>query len=605
MPLRLRRSRVRRGDKTYVYYQLARAVRRAGKPTHEIVAHLGRLPDEEAEALRAGLDTLRPKTACEAGELLVRLEDVRVHASLRYLDLRLVRAMWDEWALGDFIEAKLPSRDSAVAAADLVFALIANRCLAPCSKLRLLEWLPHTALPELLGFDLRRVNNSRIHRVLDDLDGIEPALTTWLVQHPLRRVHPSAVIFLDLTTSWFEGHGGSYGKRGRLKGGAIHRHTIQIALAVDDHGIPLRWEVLPGNTCEAKVFPAWVAALAQHEELASLPLVFDRGLATQENLALLIREQRSFVTCARLTQVQDYTTDVDLAALAGIAAQGTPRRQQIVLAGLRASDDDDIYFLDLGVIQPGPIDRIPEPGLRVVPYFRPSLYVRNHESLARLRANVDEQIAALNEDLRQAKMSRTEDNTRRKVSRMLERFDLVEDYDIHLDPIEVAGRKKLLRSYQIRLTRREGFSNRELNAGWMLLLAHPSDTRAPLELIREYHKKHVVEHDFRVIKSFVELRPIRHQTDAKIRTHVTLCVLALLIDRYVELKLRSAGTTDSIDRVYEALEPCRLQVLSGGRGPNRLRVTETNERQRELFAKVGLSQLTEQAASDRLEWRRH
>ena len=138
----------------------------------------------------------------------------------------------------------------------------------------------------------------------------------------------------------------------------------------------------------------------------------------------------------------------------------------------------------------------------------------------------------------------------------------------------------------------------------MILFAHPNDRRAPLELIDEYHRKAVVEHDFGVIKSFIELRPIRHHTDARIRAHVTLCVLALLLDRYLELKLAAADVTDAVDRVYERLEPCRLQVLAARGRPTQLVVTEPTAEQRDLLAAIGLPNLADQEATRHLTRRR-
>lgn len=597
MALRLRVSTVRRGSRVYRYHQLVRAVRRDGRPTHDVVAHLGRLPDEEARALQDGLDSMRPDGATEVAALLLDLREVRARAALQYLDLRVVHELWRVWGLRDFLREHLPAGDAEMEPADVVFALVANRCLAPCSKLRITEWAPRTVLPELLGYEPDRLNNTRIHRALDAMKGIEPALTRFLVQHPLRQEHgDGTVLFLDLTSSWFEGHGGTLGRRGRTKEGAIRRHTIQIALAVDGQGLPIRWDVLPGNTFEGKVLPDWLEALNEHAELNFHRLVFDRGLATEENIGLLLRAGRQFVTCSRGTNIGSWGMKVDFAALASMPAGKLPTPTALIEAGLQATSNPDIYFVDLGVQVPEQLSSVPAPGVRVIPYFRPSLFERNRESLERLRANVDRQIEAINDELRRAKVTRTEANTAKKVRDMLERFQLLSEYNIHLDPLELPGKKKPVGSFHVRLERVAEHGARDLNAGWMVLFAHPEDPRPPLELIEQYHQKAVVEHDFGMIKAFIELRPIRHHTDERIRTHVTLCVLALLLDRDLELRLRRARITDAVDRVYEQLEPCRLQVLSGnGRNTGcQLTVTDTTPAQRALLRALGLENLAHQ-----------
>jgi transposase len=300
MPLRLRTSVNRRGGKTYRYYQLVRAVRREGRPTHEVVAHLGHLSDAEAEALRVGLGALKLSDLPAAdGDVLVSLKNVLGLGALRYLDLAVVRAMWDEWTLTEFFQKELPDGESEMSPADVILALVANRCVAPCSKLRVTEWAPRTCLPRMLRFHPDQLNNTRIHRVLNALEGIEPKLSRFLVEHPTRRQRPDSVVYLDLTSTWFEGHGGTLGQRSRTKDGAIRRHVVQLALGVDARGLPLQWEVLPGKTAEVTVLPHWVELLDRYETLRGLPLIFDRGLTSERNLLELINRNRRFVTCAR------------------------------------------------------------------------------------------------------------------------------------------------------------------------------------------------------------------------------------------------------------------------------------------------------------------
>lgn len=601
MPLRLRASTNRRGGKEYRYYQLVRAVRRNGKPTHEIVAHIGRLSDLEAEAIRTGLLAGRVlDDGTNAQELRVKLKDLSAPAALRYLDVRVVCSLWSQWRLSEFFNQHLVTPKAEMPAADVVLTLVANRCLAPCSKLRVTEWAPRTVLPELLDYRPSQLNNTRIHRVLEQLAGIEPALTRFLVKHSKRRARADSVIYLDLTNTWFAGHGGELGQRTRSKdGGGIRQHVVQIAMAVDTNGLPLRWEVLPGKTAESTVLPGWVDSLAQYEELAKLPLCFDRGLCSEENLLKLLDAKRWFVTCRRQSVIEKWKLAIDLDGIATATPEDElPSREVLVKAGLHPTDDEDIFHVDCGTRACLGMKEIPKPGLRIVPYFRPSLFRRNRDSLVRLRNNVLGKVDTLNEELRQAKRSRSEAKTREKVDNLLKSFDLDDEYTVRLQPYMVTGKTKTIQSYQIHLDRIAGRTSRELNAGWMVLLAHPHDRRSPLELIRQYHHKEVVEHAFGVIKSFVKLRPVRHQTNQKIKAHVTLCMLGLLLDRWLELSLRDAGIRDAIDRVYELLEPCRVHVLShGNRRQKHFTIGDVTPEQKQLLRALGLARHAKQEAA--------
>ena len=85
------------------------------------------------------------------------------------------------------------------------------------------------------------------------------------------------------------------------------------------------------------------------------------------------------------------------------------------------------------------------------------------------------------------------------------------------------------------------------------------DEHTAIELAQLYRAKDAVEKDFQTIKSFVELRPIRHQTDSKVRAHVTICMLALLLERTLHHRLKGQYTTGA---ALEELEGCRLNRLA-------------------------------------------
>ena len=74
--------------------------------------------------------------------------------------------------------------------------------------------------------------------------------------------------------------------------------------------------------------------------------------------------------------------------------------------------------------------------------------------------------------------------------------------------------------------------------GFQILVARPEETRAAADLVGIYRAKDAVEKDFQTIKSVLSLRPVRHRTDAKVRAHVTLCMLALLVERKLEHLLK-------------------------------------------------------------------
>ena len=108
--------------------------------------------------------------------------------------------------------------------------------------------------------------------------------------------------------------------------------------------------------------------------------------------------------------------------------------------------------------------------------------------------------------------------------------------------------------------------------GFHVVVASPDVQLTAVQQVELYRSKDKIEKDFREIKSVLELRPVRHRTDVKVRAHVTLCILALAVQRWLEQRLRSAGRNES---AAAALEQLRCLRLCGMRLPDRDEVFAT------------------------------
>lgn len=198
--MHLKTTRVRNNGKVYQYAQLVESYRREdGMPTQRVIASLGPRSELEIANLKRALEASRSGRAVVLEEQEIAPPSCEVLDNFAYLDVAVVLALLQRLGVADLLTELLPRPEAEVPDADIVLALVAQRCVAPDSKLAATEWFPRTALPELLGLSPDRFNNTRVHRVLAGLETCEEALQARLASTLVAQKGPLATLFLDLT----------------------------------------------------------------------------------------------------------------------------------------------------------------------------------------------------------------------------------------------------------------------------------------------------------------------------------------------------------------------------------------------------------------------
>jgi hypothetical protein len=730
--MHLRVSTVRRGNRTYRYAQLVESYRRPdGMPAQRVLAHLGPRTPQEMDNLRLAL------SASRAGRSVVLADEERersaaqpVLANLAYLDVAVALEMWRHWRLDELLTAVMPDSEHEVSDASVVAALTIQRCVAPGSKLYAQRWYPRTALPELLAIPPAQFNNTRIHRVLDLLDQGTAELQKRLPERYAAREGAFTALFLDVTDTWFVGHGPGLAESGKTKEGRYER-KVGIVLMCNESGLPLRWEVIPGRRHDSQAMLGVLDSVRALQWLGQAPVVCDRAMGKTAHLKKLLASGVRFLTALTEDEVDAYTDGVPHAAVADIETYAESAANRAALAVEQAGMTrlkDGRHVLDLGVVErrddapTAPAGQPPaaasgedpvrhafgqvmqmraalEEGrardfrdagrahglkkervsklmrlLRLAPDLQEGIQAgraatlalnavlaiaglpdpqaqreafdeklravhtspmrrrasanrdemsrrteASRESPVRLRAVVcfnaeqfveqrraaDEKLAEshafvreLNERLASPRARRSKESAYAEVDRELRRREILNAFEIivHEHPRD-GGATRL--EVELRLVL-DAWRKRRRYDGFTVLVAHPETLQEAAELNRLYGAKDQVERDFHVIKSVVQLRPVRHRTIPKVRAHVTLCMLALLLDRTLERKLSATAAAMSASMARELLGSVHLNQLADIDAPV-YTVTRPDQDQRALLQALELESLVnDQEVADRI-----
>jgi hypothetical protein len=232
--------------------------------------------------------------------------------------------------------------------------------------------------------------------------------------------------------------------------------------------------------------------------------------------------------------------------------------------------------------------------VRGVLYFNAEMFLTERIRARQKLDSVMDFVRDLNGRLAAPNSRRTPASAHAEVDRELRKHCLLEVFRAEVLPGE--GTAPRLRVELTLLA--DVWRDRRRWDGFCLLVGHRDLPHSAEELVSLFRAKDAVEKDFETIKSVVELRPVRHRTDSKVRAHVSLCILALLLQRTIELRLASSPEPLTAPAVFEELSTCHLNqvLLAEGRLPF-YTVTRRSERQLNILRALRLESLNKEVAS--------
>jgi hypothetical protein len=466
-------------ERVYESVLLRRTFRDGTKVKHETLANLSRLPPEAIDAIEA---TLKGQRLVPAGEAFT------ITRSLPHGHVAALAAMARTLGLPTLLGPACRSRD-------IVLALIISRVLRPRSKLSTLSWWPDTTLGVDLG--VTDANTDEIYAAMDWLHGRQGTIENKLAaRHLSETANPGRTALFDLSSSsWVTGRCNELAARGYSRDGKKGQPQIEYGILCDPAGRPVAVRVFPGNTADPTAFTQIVTVITDTLGLRRLVLVGDRGM----------------ITSARISALRELNHDPDTATDFGwISALRAP-----AIATL-ARDDGPLQLSLFDTHDLAEITHPDYPGERLIACRNPALA---HER-ARKRA----ELLGATENLLAGIAARVRSHTLTGAGRIGEAVG------------KVISKYKVGKHFHRTITDTEFSYHRDqdaidteaaLDGIYVLRTSVDTDTLDPAAVVGGYKNLAHVERDFRIIKSDdLDLRPIHHRLDERVRAHVLICLLA-------------------------------------------------------------------------------
>ncbi len=477
---RNRRTYVAKSGDQRVYESVLvrRTYRDGSKVRHETLANLSALPADAVAAIEA---TLKGERLVPPGQA------VTITASLPHGHVAAVHA--------SAVKLGLPALlGPACAERDLALALVISRVVAPASKLSTLSWWADTTLGADL--DVAGASTDGIYAAMDWLAGRQDAIEAKLAaRHLAPEANPPRMALFDLSSSWLEGRCCPLAARGYSRDGKKGKLQIEYGLLTDPEGRPVAVRVLPGSTGDPAAFTQIVQVVREKFGLEKMVMVGDRGMITSARIRALNR-------------LEDGTARQD--GYGWITALRAP-----AIRKLMAGDGP----LQMSLFDQQNLAEITSPdfpGERLIACRNPILAADRARTREELLAATEKLLAPITARAAAGKLAGA-GAIGVAAGKVISKYKTGKHFDLAITDTSLT------------VARRQAQIDEEaaLDGFYVLRTPLPASQLDAPGVVSAYKNLKYVERDFRHLKADdLDLRPIYHHLEERVRAHVLICMLA-------------------------------------------------------------------------------
>jgi transposase len=498
-------------------------------PRQHVVAYLGDVSKDFADGVRSvaagtpsqgDLFSDRKPEWVEVDASRIRVERARCFGS-SWLALELIR----ELGLDKFLASHLDEGRAEIPWSLTAQILVAERLLDARSELFIAAGgYEKTALSDLLGVPVPKVNDDRLYRALDRLLPKKSLLEAHLKEHLGTLFEISFDLLLyDITSTYFEGKSerNPQAKRGYSRDNRGDCKQVTIALVVSKEGLPLAYEVFDGNRTDVTTVEDIVELVESRYGKADRVWAMDRGMVSTKNIEFLKEGGRKYILGTPKASLKAFEKEL----LAGDWSE--------VYAGLEvktcpAEGGEETFILCRSA------DR----------------RLKDKAIMDRFEAHIQEGLIQITASCQARKQTPT--TVACRVGRLLGQNTRAE----HLFEFEVKtrpdGGAELIWS-----KRQEVRTWVELSQGCYMLRTNVTDWSGE-DLWKAYMQLTQAETAFRICKNDLSLRPVWHQKEDRVQAHILVCFLAYVLWKTLDLKCRKAGIGNSARKVLEEIAAIQM-----------------------------------------------
>jgi transposase len=383
----------------------------------------------------------------------------------------------------------------------VLLAMLVGRVVSPASKLATHRMLHDDTATSSLGrvLGVGQCSADDLYRALDWLHEAQPA-----IERRLARQHlvGSTLVLYDLTSTWLTGRCCELAARGHSRDGKRDDPQIVFGLVCTSQGCPIAVEVFKGNTADPATVSAQVAKLKERFGIGRIAWVGDRGMLTSARIEQVLKPQG-----------MDWVSSLRAPQIAQLAAEHGPFQPSLF-------DERNLIELTSEHF----------PGERLVVCRNPALAEERARKRGELLAATEIDLSKIAEATRRARNPlRGEQAIALRVGRIIDRFHMAKHFDLTITDTQLSWQRK-----------QEAIAaEAALDGLYVIRTSLSSQQLDGPAAVAAYKSLAHVERAFRSIKTVdLNVRPVFHYSEQRVRAHVFLCMLAYYVEWHMRQRLK-------------------------------------------------------------------
>lgn len=517
----LRKSISKSNGKKYEYYFIVEGYRENGKVKQRTIAKLGKLSPSEASTIKLAL----------SGKAIASYDDVQLESSYEYGASRILNDLWNQIGLDKLLDEKLNHR---------IKMMVINRLIDPKSKNSLIDWYEGSYFATVENS--KSIASKQLYRAMDYLEENKKSIEEKLIKMNFKD-EDLDTLFYDITSSYFDGNKCEIANFGYSRDHRSDKKQIVISLVVNKDAMPVCVEILKGNTADKSTVKEKIEELNNRFELKEKVIVADRGMITAGNIDEINNNNFKYILC--MNNTKEAKKAIESAQKLEFAKfDDTLSAAEVV--------DGDIRYIVCFSNYKDDIDKL----------SRKDRIERTKKSLQKINKSITD---GRLKDHHKILIKANKIIAKNKVKKFFEITELEDgkfDYRINNDNLEETAKYDGL--FVITTTYSKG---------------------DPFDILSQYKNLRKIEKAFHHMKNYIELRPIYHYKEQRVKAHVFICFLSYLLLQTLENKLKAIDSEYSANKFIEKTKKISMAAIKVGE-ENITRISSVDKQLQKLIDTV-------------------